>query len=383
MPRHESTRNVVGYVAMIGIALIVALGAAEVALRLIPIPGITYHSFYYDDVTGQRFYPGSTFIYRNERGDHVRRRVNDWGYLDARHEIAKPAGVVRLGFFGDSFAEARQVPLEETFAYRIETRLNQAAAPRYESISIAMMGYSTLQCYLESQRWTDRLDLDDIVYVFCENDPGNNIRALNFSDAVPYPIAEGDSFVVDRSFAFRHARKGKWPHRTWQFLKSNSLLFSTLETRLNLLRSRGVDVRVDDAERGMGAPAESNARVDAVSPPSLWPDSLRAQAMTVTERVIVRWKREIESSGRRFAIAYVPRPVAIEKPSEPEDSWHGWLRDVCTRNEIPMIDPTGRFLKTRADGDEVYFDHFTSAGHAAFAEELLGWIRSPEPGSGR
>ncbi len=63
-----------------------------------------------------------------------------------------------------------------------------------------MMGYSTLQSRLEYRRWAERLGLDDIVYVFCENDPGNHIPAINRSDAVPYPVLSGDSVAIDASF---------------------------------------------------------------------------------------------------------------------------------------------------------------------------------------
>src|SRR5262245_44797638 len=290
MPRPTRLRRLVAYTALVAGALLAACVLAEFVLRVAPIPGITYHTFYYDDVTGQRFYPNTTMIYRNERGDHVRRRVNDWGYLDADHSQQKKFdSLIRVGFFGDSFTEARQVPLERTFHRRVQDGLNRSMIGHggYETIAIAMMGYSTLQSWLECRRWMDRLDLDHVVYVFCENDPGNNVRALNFSADVPYPVLQGDSLVIDRSFAARNAHKAKWKHRTWQFLKSHSLLVSTLETRIRFFKSRGIDMRVDDAERNMGAAATAGAHVDALTPPSQWPDSLRAAAAAVTERVLI------------------------------------------------------------------------------------------------
>ena len=105
-------------------SLVLAAGIAEVLLRIIPIPGITFHSYYYDDLTGGRSHPNTTVMYRNERGDHHRRKVNSWGFLDRNHELAKGPGVVRIGFFGDSFTEAAQVPLEQTFVRLSEDNLN-------------------------------------------------------------------------------------------------------------------------------------------------------------------------------------------------------------------------------------------------------------------
>lgn len=352
--------------------LLAAGVVAELVLRIAPIPGITFHTFYFDELTGQRFYPNTTMIYRNERGDHVRRRVNRWGYLDVDHDTGKPAGVVRTGFFGDSFTEARQVPQEETFSRRIERGLNaRAPSPRHECIAIGMSGYSTTQCYLECLRWMNALSLDRVVYVFCENDPGNNVPSLNFSDAVPYPVLAGDSLAIDDAFAKRYAYKRSPPHRVWQFLKSHTLVFSTLETRLRLLKSHGIRTRVDEAERFMAAPAEKDAPPDATSPPSLLPDSVRTWCETITGRVLLAWKRAVEAEGASFAILYIPRGGEMAKPLAEQDSWAPWLTRFCGENDIDLIDPSQRFARAVADGREIFYDHFTSTGHAEMAVAYL------------
>ena len=100
-------RRVILTVVLVAGAFLVAGVLAEAVLRVARIPGITYHTFRFDDLTGQRFYPNTTLIYRGARGNEVRRKVNRLGYLDRNHDNAKPEGVVRIGFFGDSFTEAR------------------------------------------------------------------------------------------------------------------------------------------------------------------------------------------------------------------------------------------------------------------------------------
>lgn len=380
-------RKVVFSLMLAGFGLVAAGVIAETVLRIAPIPGITFHTYSFDELTGQRFYPKTTMIYRNERGDHVRRRVNRWGYLDVEHETAKPDGVVRIGFFGDSFTEARQVPQEDTFARRIEKALNEgAAAPRHESIAIAMSGYGTTQCYLECLRWMNALSLDHVVYVFCENDPGNNVPSLNASDAVPYPVLTGDSLVIDDSFARRYAYKNRLPHRAWQFLKSHTLVFSTLETRVRLLRSHGVKTKVDEAERFMAAPARPNAPPSSGSPPSALPDSVRAWCETITGRVLLEWKRTVATGGATVVVLYVPRAGEMAKPLAEQDSWAPWLSRFCRENGIALIDPSQRFTRAQANGVEIYYDHLTRDGHAemtaAFLEQFAYWQeagRTPAP----
>jgi hypothetical protein len=368
--RHSFAKaGIVG--ALFAGAIVASLLLAELVLRVVPIPGISYHSFMYDDVTGQRFYPKTTVIYRSARGEVVRRRVNSWGYLDSDHMVEKPTGVVRIGFFGDSFVEARQVPLNETFHKLVEKKLNAGAnGTRYECVAIAMMGYGTLQCELESKRWAKRLWLDDIVYVFCENDPGNHIPAVNRSDAVPYPYLTGDSVGIDWSFRQRYHHKSEWPHRAWQYVKSHSLVFSTLETRLRILKTHGVKTRLSEDERLMAARPAEGKLPEAISPPSTWPDSLRVLAGDLTARVIAAWNREARRDGARFHVVYIPRPKEMQKDRDVQDSWAAWLHRVCEEEGIDLIDPTKRFVEAERGGTEIFYDHLAAGGHAVLAEEL-------------
>lgn len=354
----------------------VALAAAELFLRIVPVPGIGFHSFLYDDVTGQRFYPNTTVIHRSSRGDVVRRRVNSRGYLDAEYATDKPSGVTRIGFFGDSFVEARQVPLEKTFHKIVEARLNApSSGTKYECVAIAMMGYSTLQSRLEYLRWAERLGLDDIVYVFCENDPGNHIPEVNRSDAVPYPVLSGDSVAIDATFRERYRHKSRWPHRVWQYAKSHSLVMSTLESRLKLLLRRGVQIKADEGERLMSVPAGRGKMPEAISPPSTWPDSVRVLAAELTKQVIVKWREEVERRGGRFTVVYIPRPKEMDKDPASQDSWAHWLFGVCGENGVAIVDPSRRFVEAERAGEEVFFDHLAPRGHEILAEEFLSSYR--------
>ena len=369
-------KKIVFSLILAGIVGLTAFVVAELFLRVVPVPGITFHTFYFDEITGQRFYPNTTFIYRNARGDHVRRKVNSWGYLDKNHSVAKAPGVVRIGFFGDSFTEARQVPTDSTFPQLIERRVNSLPGmPRVESIAISMMGYSTLQSYLEYKRWGEKLDLDVVAYVFCENDPGNMIPAMNRSDAVPYPVRRGDSLAVDYSFAERYKHKTRRPHRMWQYLKSHSLVFSTLEARLKLLRHRGVKVTVGEQEMQMAETASTQGYPNPRDLPSSWPDSLVVQAGDLAELVLTTWRDAVESSGRRFVVIYIPRPTEMSKPREDQDSWAPWLFDMCNRHGIDIVDPTDVFVKFTAEGVEVYYDHLAEGGHEGLARAFVDQYR--------
>ncbi|MEE9271590.1 MAG: SGNH/GDSL hydrolase family protein [Candidatus Krumholzibacteria bacterium] len=361
--------------AVVAAAFLAAAGIAEGLLRVIPVPGVGYNTFYYDELTGGHFYPNTTNIYRNERNDVARRSVNSWGYLDREHAVPRVPGVIRIGFFGDSYTEARQVAFEETFYRRIEKHLNRAnTGAEYECISLGFSGNSTLQCYLESGRWTEKLDLDWVVYVFVENDLGDQIREVRRVAKLPYARLAGDSFVVDNTFRERFKHKTRRYHRALQYLRAHSLVASTVETRLRLLKRRGIKLKVTEAERHMAEKSDKRTIPASGVAPSMWPDSLADYARELGSRIMNTWISDVRRSGSKFVVAYIPRLQQMALPYAEQDSWAQWMDSVCRERGVDFVDPSRAFLSELEGGGEVYYDHMTPAGHAAFARTLADYF---------
>jgi hypothetical protein len=364
--------------SVVTVSGVIALVVAEIILRAFPIPGITYHSFYYDAETGGKYYPHTALIYRGESGVEIRRRSNAWGFPDVDHKLERAPGVLRMGFFGDSYVEALQVKSEDTFVQLIEGGLNAHVGEldgahnrrgepvtSIEAFAFGISGRGTLQSWLECMNWMAKCDLDYVIYVFVENDPADQIPQLKAADTVPYPIISADSFVVDYSFNDRYGYKTTWWHRAMQRIKSHSLVVSTIETRLKLLKSYGAKRRMTEADRTGGGVGP------APMAPSAWPPGLLPVGWTLMERVLDRWKRDVEEEGRHFVIIRVPREEAVAVPLAVQDTWAPRLTDYCAAMNIPLIDPTPYLLSTMHAGEKVYDDHFTPAGHRAFAQAFV------------
>ena len=379
--RSSRARRILLTAALLVFAGLAALGIAEVVLRLVPIPGITYHSFYYDPVTGGKYYPKTTLMYRSPDGVQVVRHANAWGFADVDHELKPTPGTLRIGFFGDSYTEARQVPLEDTFFRLIEADLNDRIPQlvgetnrrgepvrHVEAISFGITGRSTLQSYLECTQWMEKADLDAVVYVFVENDPGDNIQPMRGSDEVPVAELAGDSFVVDTSFNQRYGHKTSWWHRTMQRIKSNSLVVSTVEGRLKLLKRHGIKRTVTEADRLGGAGGGGVTMV-----PSAWPQHLVEDGWTLVERILDTWSHYVTSTGREFVILRVPREEVVTAPLAGQDSWAPRLHAYCSRRNIPLIDPTPGMIPHVQRGEKIYYDHFTSLGHRVFADAFVSY----------
>jgi len=294
---------------------------------------------------------------------------------------------LRIGFFGDSYTEARQVLLEETFFRLIEEDLNahipdlveetnRRGEPirHVETFSFGITGRSTIQSYLECRQWMEEADLDVVVYVFVENDPGDNIQRLRGSDEVPFAVLSGDSFVVDDSFKQRYAHKTTRWHRAMQRIKSHSLVVSTVEGRLKLLKQHGIKSTVTQADRVGGAQGGGVPMV-----PSAWPPELVGEGWTIVERVLDRWHRDVAAEKRAFVIMNVPREEVVAVPLAQQDSWAPRLHAYCARTGIPLVDPTPLFVPRMAAGEKVYYDHFTPLGHRLFADAFVSyWLTRDE-----
>ena len=362
-------RLLLGTVA-VTLSVFVALVTAEVLLRILPIPGIELQPFYYDETTGGKLYPGAKLTYRNARGELVERDINSWGFLDVEHSLEKAPGTLRIGFFGDSYTESRQVDIDDTFFRLIEEDIN-ARGTNVETLAFGIAGRSTVQSWIECNNWMDRLDLDYVVYVFCENDPGDQLKAVSQADVAPFATLVDDSLVISYTFRETYRHKGSTPYRIAQYLKSNSLLVSTIVARLKLLRRHGV--QLPPVGDGAGATGVT------IMGPSSWPsDSLATYGWRITEHTIADWRDEVATSGRRFAVLRVPRAIELDKPLADQDAFAPRLHAFCDSAGIELIDPTALLREGRAAGREMYYDHFTPEGHRAVARAFHEWFESQQ-----
>jgi len=356
-----------------------ALSSGEIVLRLMNIPGVDFNNTRYDKIVGATYYPGSLLSYRNDRGVHLQRRINAWGYPDAEHEIRKNEGMYRIGFFGDSYTESIQVNLQHTYFRLVPAILEEEDL---ECLAFGHTGFGTLHAFLESQRWASVCDLDLVIYVFCENYLADNIIDISGNTYFPSAVLTPDGFEVDNSFRELHDYKRSLYFRTYDYLTAHSLLFATLASRVKLILRYGIKPTVTEEDRmmttrmtiedGDGTPP---AGTDL---PSGWSAEWRTYGTRLGEAIILEWKRQLEENQTKYAILYVPRPGEMEKEAAEQDSWKQWLVTLCEENSIPLLDPTPDLLAAQRRGEEVFYDHYAYPGHKAVAKSIireLGQIR--------
>ena len=159
-------------------SLVMAVVIGEVGLRL---AGITFPVFeIFDPLRGKILKPGKQGWYRAEGEGHI--SVNSYGFRDIEHTEQKPARTYRIAVLGDSYVEAREVQLEQTFWKRLEADLADCAAldgTEIEVLNFGISGYGTAQELLTLRHdvWPFSPDLV-LTLFFAGNDVSDNDPAV-------------------------------------------------------------------------------------------------------------------------------------------------------------------------------------------------------------
>lgn len=174
--RRSWLRGLIANALLAAAAMLALWMALELAFRLAPgllLPAGDYGAGRRNEELGLNVH-GSRVLYTKVR-PAVLRDPNRDGFLDAEHDRGKPPGVVRVGFFGDSYVESAQVPLEIVFYRQLEDRLRDRGV---QTLGFGISGWGGVQALRAFKVFGPRYGLDVAVYVFVENDPGDQSYEL-------------------------------------------------------------------------------------------------------------------------------------------------------------------------------------------------------------
>jgi hypothetical protein len=155
---------------LLGLALGLIMVEAGLRLSDLAHPGL----YMYDRYSGWRLRPNASTWQTQEGRAHV--VVNSAGMRDREHSVQKPANTIRIAILGDSFTEAKQVPLEQTFCAVIERDLKTCPASNGKNVETLNFGcdsYGTAQELMTLRHRVWQFSPDVVVLAICT---GNDIR---------------------------------------------------------------------------------------------------------------------------------------------------------------------------------------------------------------
>ena len=165
--------------ALLAVAsVLVALALFELAVRALDLRTATSPYWTFHEVLGWTQMPSRRFEYQ-VGGQRVTVEINSLGFRDEEHALEKPEGVRRLVVVGDSFSEAIQVDLEQTYFRLLAGTLSERSGDPWEAINLGIGDFGTAQAWLALERYGFAHDPDLVVLqVFPLNDLCNNAIEL-------------------------------------------------------------------------------------------------------------------------------------------------------------------------------------------------------------
>lgn len=401
------SKRLLGRLAVLVLTLLLALGAGEVAVRIfLPTPRYPYINFPNEKV-GYVMQPGFVGRGANHLADWDSAiHINQEGFRDADHPVAKPANTIRIAFLGDSFTYAEQVEEADCFARRSETLLNQgrtASRPRVEVMNFGIGGWDLpqyIQCY---EHFVRKYHPDIVVVaVYVDNDLLNCvIHQLEPNLGGPYfrlkdnaveevPADMGKLQAHYEKYTRRFALK--WYHHSHLYNRQKIVLWNLRQQRnLAKAQKQNRDLPLDKLWKQSGY---RNYRYYAQG----INDPLVAAADAVARLLLQRLKRDVEADGAKLLVALLPAPENLAPEIWPErvKSLPG-LEKITMDFErpftevaaaLPELAKRGDILDTRpalrhgAKGGPVFFPvdcHYTLRGQTAVGDALAEWLEPRMP----
>jgi lysophospholipase L1-like esterase len=310
--------------------------------------GYSYPIFYVTDAErGWALQPNIEGWYRKEGEAYV--RINSDGLRDIEHTKAKPEGTLRIAVVGDSYAEALQVSLEETFWKILERRLQEScpacAGKRVEVVNFGVSGYGTAQELLTLQRHVRAYSPDIVLLAFTtSNDISDNSRLLKKTDDIPYFIYRDGQLVLDDSFrdsaSYRLrvspvGRLAVWlrgSSRVVQLFHQAHAAFQTYMRSRKMkadVEAKAAREKLSDAARPKPPDPFVAARYDAAQPAAREravkteelgvdnavylesDDPAWNEAWRVTEKLVALMRDEAEGQGARFFVVTLSNGIQV------------------------------------------------------------------------
>jgi hypothetical protein len=366
-------------------SVLFALLLAEAGLRIIGVANPYFYTF--EEETGWALRPGVAGWFRKEGAAYV--RINSQGLRDREHTKQKPADTYRIAIIGDSFCEAMQVPLEQTFWHLLEARLKDCpalAGKHVEALNFGVSNYGTAQELLALRTRAFDYAPDMVVLVFTPaNDMRNNSRALEGDELRPYFVYQGGELVADMSFRAAPAHKQK-------LTRFNNALYDAINRVrllqvLNTIREARQTRQQAAQQAASGAGGEQGVEDQAFMPPK---DQSWQEAWHVTEGIIAQMNREVRAHGAQFLLVsgtygmqVQPDPAAraayTRQLGQSDLLYPGRrIADLGARESFPVLDLAPPFqayaeqhhTPLHGFGQTVNMGHWNQAGHQ-LAGELI------------
>lgn len=359
------------------VGCVIAVVFAELTLRVL---GTTSRLVYRPNAYyGWGHTPNDRFSWNTE-GRDVEVEINSLGLRDKEYPYQKPADTLRVLVLGDSFPEALQVPLDESFSEVLESALAGAApgARKIEVLNAGVSGYGTDNALLFFLNEGYKYSPDIVLLTFyIGNDVRNNWYRLEERDSggarKPHFEPGADGLVLED---YPFAAHESFTTRVKVFLNRHFRLYSFARELRDRLQAAN---NVSASSPGTAIPLD--LQLFRGEPGAEW-----ETAWTVTDGLLGKLQQEVQARAGRLLVVNVPTAFQIHAdiwqsrlsavPSLADVDWtfdapNQRLDEICVRHGIDHVDLLEPLRAAAADtGSQLYLvsdNHWNANGHRTAA----------------
>lgn len=347
-------------------SVLFTLAIIEIGLR---IYGFSYPEFYIVDARrGYALRPGVEGWYRKEGEAYV--RINSEGLRDREHAKVKPPNTLRIAVLGDSYAEALQVPFENSFCAVLERKLREcpgSAGSEIEVLNFGVSGYGTAQELITLREYVWQYSPDLVLLALTtNNDVSDNVRELKRVDQIPYgfvlqdgTLVEDQSFQTLKSFKLRRSfigSLGRWFRDHLRVVQGIDLAVRNYKASRALRQATPRVQPSPTSQSGANSAGESSPTPAPIADVGVDNQIYRVpedpvwnQAWSTTEDLIKIMNDEVRSHGAQFVVVTLsngiqvtPSPqtrIAFLRTIGATDIFYpdNRIREFCQQQGIPVI----------------------------------------------
>jgi hypothetical protein len=351
-----------------------------------------------------RFVPdkGTTFIpnayYRHTKEGFSEGYFNSHGFRDYERTYEKAADTFRVLVFGDSFVEARQVALSNTFPALLEQRLNEISpARRFEVLNLGQSGFGTAEEYMRYMNFGVQYSPDLVILAFFTgNDFLNNSKLLSAEKHEFYFVFDRNhQLLLDRSIIDNYQRNMTPLKQLFQSLKRRSYLASLISERFFLLKQEIMTNRyrkhfTESRQEGMERTLDADSRLHIYlsDPNEYW-----REAFELTKGIILKFRDSVKEQGARFVLVTLSNAEQVHPHIQQQlhktfglsfdyDKPDHMLEEFARQNAIPVLTlmpifleyhlKTGKYLH---GFDEAAQGHWNETGHTLAAQKIFEFLQ--------
>lgn len=356
---------------LLGFSTCVALGAAEVTVRVVLPQYISIQTdravWEHHDALGWIGRPDTDVFQGFDDAQKVAVRINASGFREDDVPLERTPGRTRILVLGDSVAYGFGARLEDRFSEVLERSL-----PGTELVNLGVSGYSTDQELLLYREVGATYRPDVVMLLFVSNDVGYNGRPHGHGHPKPVVHFEGDELVVSNV----PVPETGWPLRVKYALQRNSALFNLARERLrSVAHETGLNrLAGDEALAGASEPTGATG-ADTPDP------------VVLTKRLFLHLRDRVEQDGARFLLVLSTTNADLESNAKVNELLGAWCEEI----DLACVDtyPAFRAYAEKNPGAVLFLQdrsHWSALGHSVAARALIGdlsergWLSPPTPG---